>query len=297
MSKATGVALIVSGVAMAAYMLPEGDTSEPEIAVSRTDVATNRIAEAPTAQTAAAPVPRPTLRPVPPARTADAGAPVVVTVAQRPGEGSPVFPRVSVPRNRDALVRELQKELRRVGCYDGEIHGVWTPATRRAMKAFLDRANASLPVDEPDAILYAMVQGQAEQMCSEACPAGEGLSEDGRCVPAVLLARGAGRTNLPSTGLAHRQPAEHRPASVITGWTTTSTPAQPPPGMATPAPQLASPPTEGRMALAGPVTEETPGPPPNAGPVTPQAVKPPKPPRSQSWAAQVLSRRDSQFSY
>jgi hypothetical protein len=67
--------------------------------------------------------------------------------------------------------------------------------------------------------------------------------------------------------------------------------------MATPAPQLASPPTEGRMALAGPVTEETPGPPPNAGPVTPQAVKPPKPPRSQSWAAQVLSRRDSQFSY
>jgi hypothetical protein len=51
------------------------------------------------------------------------------------------------------------------------------------------------------------------------------------------------------------------------------------------------------MALAGPVTEETPGPPPNAGPVTPQAVKPPKPPRSQSWAAQVLSRRDSQFSY
>ena len=43
-------------------------------------------------------------------------------------------------------------ELRRVGCYGGELNGVWTPATRLAMKAFTERVNATLPVGDPDDI-------------------------------------------------------------------------------------------------------------------------------------------------
>ena len=42
------------------------------------------------------------------------------------------------------LALQLQRELARVGCYDGEINGVWTPTTRQALKAFLDRLNAVL---------------------------------------------------------------------------------------------------------------------------------------------------------
>ena len=34
-----------------------------------------------------------------------------------------------------ALARMLQRELKRVGCYDGEVSGVWSPASRAAMKA------------------------------------------------------------------------------------------------------------------------------------------------------------------
>jgi hypothetical protein len=59
-----------------------------------------------------------------------------------------------IPKDHDGFARELQKELRRVGCYEGELNGA-----KRCMKAFTERVNATLPVDEPDYILYSMVQG------------------------------------------------------------------------------------------------------------------------------------------
>lgn len=299
MSKAAGFALILSGLTVAAYMLPESNTAEPEIAGSRTD-----IAKSAPSQIIIAPEPKPAFRPV---RTAEAAAslPVVVTVAPRPSEGP--MPQRVIPRDRDALARELQKELRRVGCYDGELNGAWTPATRRAMKAFVDRANASLPVDEPDPILYAMVQSQAEPMCGRPCPTGQGFSEDGRCVPAAILAKAskkAGPQPASVATAAHRPPAEQKPAPVIPGWSTTSTPAAPASIASAPAdtiaPRLGPPPAEGRMALAGPATEDTPPNPASDAtppPAPPQVAKPapPKPVKAKSsWAAQVLARRDSQ---
>src|SRR5262245_2389990 len=51
------------------------------------------------------------------------------------------------PGDRAALARALQRELKRVGCYDGEITGVWTTSSRMAMKAFTEHVNATLPVD------------------------------------------------------------------------------------------------------------------------------------------------------
>jgi hypothetical protein len=310
MSKATGVVLILSGFAVATYMLPEGDPVAPEIAASRTDVAKSSVVEVQPSAAAemTVPPPRPAFRPIPPAaRTSEpaVSAPVVVTV-QRPSDGSPVSSRVSIPRDRDTLVRELQKELRRVGCYDGEINGTWTPATRRAMKAFTDRANASLPIEEPDAVLYAMVQSHAGPICGKGCPNGQGLSEDGRCVPTAILAKAHRKTvpAAPASVAAHRPPAETKPASVITGWSTTSIPAAPTSTAAAPAaaaPPVGAPPTEGRMALAGPVSEEPANPATTVTPPTPQSPPqaarpaPQKPAKSQpSWAMQILARRDSQ---
>src|SRR5947207_1138662 len=89
------------------------------------------------------------------------------------------------------MARELQRELKRVGCYDGEINATWTPSTRRAMKAFTDRVNATLPVEEPDYILLALVQSHQDNVCGKPCPAGQGLSEAGRCLPNAILARAA----------------------------------------------------------------------------------------------------------
>lgn len=93
---------------------------------------------------------------------------------------------------RAQLTRDLQSELKRVGCYNGEVTGAWSPSTRRAMSTFMDRVNATLPIDEPDYILLTLVQGHSAQACGATCPAGQGTADDGRCVPhAVLAARAA----------------------------------------------------------------------------------------------------------
>ena len=109
--------------------------------------------------------------------TANEGTVVVVpsrgTEAGRtsgPQEPSRVVPPAG---NRAALVRELQKELTRVGCYDGDISGTWTTSSRRAMRDFTDRVNAKLPIDEPDQILLSLVQGHRQKACGIACAAGQ----------------------------------------------------------------------------------------------------------------------------
>lgn len=97
------------------------------------------------------------------------------------------------PTDRAALARALQRELRRVGCYTGEITGVWTTSSRMAMRTFTERVNATLPVDNPDPVLLSLVQGHRDRACSAACPAGQTVTEGGACVPAGVAAK-AGRT-------------------------------------------------------------------------------------------------------
>jgi len=117
----------------------------------------------------------------------------VVVVATRHGEAGHRIPVAQAPRrimprpsNRAALVRELQKELTRVGCYDGKISGVWTTSSRRAMRAFTRRVNAKLPTGKPDLILLSLVQGHRKKVCGVACPAGRKEDAAGRCVPEAI---------------------------------------------------------------------------------------------------------------
>lgn len=97
----------------------------------------------------------------------------------------------ATPGDRASLARELQRELQRVGCYTGEINGLWTTSSRMAMKAFTDRVNASLPIDAPDYILLSLVQRHQGKACGANCPGGQSLTEDGRCVPSAVLAKAA----------------------------------------------------------------------------------------------------------
>jgi peptidoglycan hydrolase-like protein with peptidoglycan-binding domain len=97
-------------------------------------------------------------------------------------------PATPMPRDRESLVRELQRELRRVGCYDGTLNGSWTVSTRSAMKAFTNRVNAGLPTKEPDQILLALVEGHHGRACGT-CPNGQSLANDGRCLPNAILAQ------------------------------------------------------------------------------------------------------------
>ncbi len=89
----------------------------------------------------------------------------VYVVPPRPPEAKPKPPPATSnidPNDRVALARALQRELKRVGCYSGEITGAWTTSTRMAMRAFTERVNATLPIDKPDPVLLSLVQGHQQ---------------------------------------------------------------------------------------------------------------------------------------
>jgi hypothetical protein len=111
-----------------------------------------------------------------------------------------------------ALARTLQRELKRVGCYDGEASGVWSPASRAAMKAFTERVNASLPVDRPDPVLLALVQGHQGRACGDDCPAGEARAADGRCLPVAILGKAQSK---PDPARAAESEAKVEPSKAV----------------------------------------------------------------------------------
>jgi hypothetical protein len=116
--------------------------------------------------------------PMPVATDAPSGWQAVVAATSTPPQ-----PTTLVPRDTDGrykLVLDIQQQLRRVGCYWGGIDGSWGIATKGAMKEFTVRVNATLPLDDPDYVQLALIQSHAETTCG-ACPAGQSLSESGRC--------------------------------------------------------------------------------------------------------------------
>jgi hypothetical protein len=75
-----------------------------------------------------------------------------------------------VPRDMESLVREIQRQLIRVGCYHGEVSGKWSPQSRLAMQAFTEQVNAKLPVDRPDQILLRLIEAHQGRACGPRPP-------------------------------------------------------------------------------------------------------------------------------
>lgn len=164
------------------------------------------------------------------------------------------------------LVRNLQRELKRVGCYYGEIDGDWGTGSRRAMSSFTDRVNASLPIDQPDFVLLALVQNSQGAVCGRGCPAGQTVNSSGRCVAGAVVAnarRGSDRRDGNNTTLAEdvvqsstSQTATAAPTATG-GWTTDVARSTSEAGIAGAAVALAAAaavaPPSGRMAVGGPL--------------------------------------------
>jgi hypothetical protein len=129
--KATGVGLIVSGVAVlvGAYLLPHqkaGPVDHEPIPIPG-DIAS-----------VYGPLSVGSWR----LYRVRAEEPVVVTLPSHRRPTTTQIPAIN-PHDKVALARELQSELKRAGCYRSEINGVWSGPTRQAMKAFMDRVNAN----------------------------------------------------------------------------------------------------------------------------------------------------------
>jgi hypothetical protein len=163
---------------------------------------------------------------VAPETTAEATT-LVITI---PTEGKPrTTPQISYPVQRDRyqLAKQLQGELQRVGCYGGELNGIWTAATRQAMRAFTARVNARLPTEEPDEVLLSLVRGHDGKVCERECVSAHGRGNDDRC---------------PSHAVSSR------PGVSDSSWSTSTTVAPPLTPLA---------PGERPMALAGPAIGES----------------------------------------
>jgi len=77
-----------------------------------------------------------------------------------------VLPPPAAPKDpATLLVRQLQTELLRLGCYDGAIDGQWSAETRDAMHGLGERVRVLRPVDTPDYIMLALARSQESHIC------------------------------------------------------------------------------------------------------------------------------------
>jgi hypothetical protein len=98
--------------------------------------------------------------------------------------------------DRAGMARELHKELKRVGCYDGEVTGSWTSSSRQAMRRFTESVNARLPFEEPDLVLLRLLQSHKHVVCgcrsgsasAAACPETAGVANPPKKSPGEAVA-------------------------------------------------------------------------------------------------------------
>ena len=80
-----------------------------------------------------------------------------------------------------ALIIEIKKELKRVGCYAGDLDDKWASAeTKSSMKKFVKFASGRA-TDEPSSDFLDAIRGKAERVCPLECDARQ-IEKGGRCV-------------------------------------------------------------------------------------------------------------------
>src|SRR6185436_7940343 len=193
MRKLSGTLLALAGVSAGTYALWSGQNTvalPPKISAdpsvrARTSAPQTR-AEADPAAAAALP---------PSAATASIPSKVLNVADAAPRVAYP--PSSGLPLDRARLTREIQLQLKRVGCYHGKIDGVWYATVRRSMKAFTDRVNATLSAEQPDIVLLAMLQSHRGSGSGVPCPPGQSLAVAGRPAATTSNVCGTARDRCP----------------------------------------------------------------------------------------------------
>jgi uncharacterized caspase-like protein len=80
-----------------------------------------------------------------------------------------------------ALARNLQTELRRVGCDPGNIEGKWDNRAKEALNDFVRRTKATISTDQPNEEALREVQAKKERICPLRCGSSE-HEINGKCV-------------------------------------------------------------------------------------------------------------------
>jgi hypothetical protein len=84
--------------------------------------------------------------------------------------------------SRAALIADIKKELKRVGCYAGRIDNNWaTRETRSSVVKFVKFAKLPTAPAEPENDFLDAIRGRSDRVCPQECDALE-VEKDGRCV-------------------------------------------------------------------------------------------------------------------
>jgi hypothetical protein len=130
------------------------------------------------------------------------------------GPASPsLLPQTAPPADNIALARTLQRELKRVGCLDGEADGVWGDQSRAALNRFARHANVSLAGDDPNVGVLDSVTARQARVCPLVCNDDQKVVGD-RCVSVTPPRRArqepAAERREPKRAWAERPAAEPR---------------------------------------------------------------------------------------
>lgn len=98
------------------------------------------------------------------------------------------------------LVRSLQTELQRVGCYPGATDGQWKSQTRGALTQFARQAKLDLFTEKPSVAALDAVRAHRNRVCPLECGAGK-VERDGNCVA----------TTVPPSPSARPRSTDHEP--------------------------------------------------------------------------------------
>ncbi len=86
---------------------------------------------------------------------------------------------------RREIARLTQRELKRLGCYDGAIDGLWGPASRRALERFNSASRIRLHIS--DSAVAKRLRNYKGEGCARQCSQNEQLVS-GKCMPAKRVA-------------------------------------------------------------------------------------------------------------
>ena len=102
----------------------------------------------------------------------------------------PVFLKRTLisPPTADQILRDTQRELKRIGCYRSRIDGIWGRGSKWALSQFIKRTD-KLPrnlkasfTDNPNKVLLEVLRKTNNRICGRPCASGKMLSSNGRCI-------------------------------------------------------------------------------------------------------------------
>ena len=83
--------------------------------------------------------------------------------------------------DRESIAHALQRELKRVSCYNGRIDGLWGKSSQNALRAFNAQAGTSFNINTPSEEALLNIQRHEPAFCGLVCSTGERV-ESGKCI-------------------------------------------------------------------------------------------------------------------